>query len=647
MMKPSSSLLAVAAILASQLAVASTGVAHATNINSAHVFVTDKPTQLTASDIRTLLSRQLSEHALLIASASGAVIDKRIADGDAAWKALDANSVELSKSFGVVYGQAGESQFLPLWRKHIVFVQDYVAAMVAKDHTKADKAAQALVDYSREFAAFVAAANPNLPNEVVTTLAAGLVKEHVLGLKSMIDAQSSNDQAKAFQAMHDAHQHMSMIAKVLADVITKQFPAKYPGAIDSPDAELRVALNSLLAERTYLAGMTTDAVLGGRAKEADAGANALLAGNTADFAAAVGAIYDKDAEAIFLPLARAHTNTIVAYAKSLATKDNATSSSAFEKMLASGDEIAKFFAAHTSELKAATLTSAFKSHNQDLKDVADAQATRDATKSFTILRSAYANVSAIADPIAAGIVAQFPDKYAGKTSAPAKAAVPMPVTGGSLGSTPVATPQSNLSMPTAPAAPSLLDRALAVYWNQTHKTQSNAARFGKNAALTETPVRIQIPTIQLDAPIVAVGLTTTADGSSAEWRVPDYRAAGWLNTSTQLGGPGNLVLSGHHNIEGRVFEYLKDVKLGDRITVVSAHRSVTYVVTTSEVLPEKDQPEFVRAENAKLIAPTMDDRLTLVTCWPPDNNTHRLVVIARKVLSVSDVTTTAKTLRAE
>jgi len=37
----------------------------------------------------------------------------------------------------------------------------------------------------------------------------------------------------------------------------------------------------------------------------------------------------------------------------------------------------------------------------------------------------------------------------------------------------------------------------------------------------------------------------------------------------------------------------------------------------------------VRQENARWIAPTDDERLTLVTCWPYTNNTHRVVVVAK------------------
>ena len=47
------------------------------------------------------------------------------------------------------------------------------------------------------------------------------------------------------------------------------------------------------------------------------------------------------------------------------------------------------------------------------------------------------------------------------------------------------------------------------------------------------------------------------------------------------------------------------------------------------ILPEKHASDKQRQENVKYIQETSDDRLTLVSCWPRDDNTHRIVVIAR------------------
>lgn len=116
---------------------------------------------------------------------------------------------------------------------------------------------------------------------------------------------------------------------------------------------------------------------------------------------------------------------------------------------------------------------------------------------------------------------------------------------------------------------------------------------------------------------------------------PALRAAGWQSNSARLGDPGNLVLSGHNNILGRVFENLKDLKAGDPVYVRAGPREIAYQVTERRLLLEKDQPLDVRTANARYIEPGGEDRLTLVTCWPPDNNTHRIIVIARPVSALT------------
>jgi LPXTG-site transpeptidase (sortase) family protein len=147
----------------------------------------------------------------------------------------------------------------------------------------------------------------------------------------------------------------------------------------------------------------------------------------------------------------------------------------------------------------------------------------------------------------------------------------------------------------------------------------------------EIPRRIVIPAIDLDAPVQPVKLIVSRNGRTAEWGVPSGRVSGWHSASARLGEPGNLVLNGHHNIRGRVFARVKDLRPLDQIIVIGERRKVTYEVVERKLLLERGQPLAVRIENAQWIMPTEDTRLTLVTCWPPTDNSHRLIVIARPV----------------
>jgi LPXTG-site transpeptidase (sortase) family protein len=147
------------------------------------------------------------------------------------------------------------------------------------------------------------------------------------------------------------------------------------------------------------------------------------------------------------------------------------------------------------------------------------------------------------------------------------------------------------------------------------------------------PERLVIPQINLDAPVVpAIPAFVQVDGQDYRiWDVPAGFQAGWHSDSARLGEPGNLVLNGHHNVHGQVFARLVELELGAEIYVAGGGQAVRYRVTNRLLLPEKDQPLEERLANAHWMLPSQDNRLTLITCWPYETNTHRLIILAEPV----------------
>jgi sortase A len=145
------------------------------------------------------------------------------------------------------------------------------------------------------------------------------------------------------------------------------------------------------------------------------------------------------------------------------------------------------------------------------------------------------------------------------------------------------------------------------------------------------PTRLVIEAIELDAPVEEVGSRqiTVRDVVYEQWLVPDKFAAGWNPRSGFPGEQGNMVLFGHNNAHGKVFANLYRLEVGDKIVVYAGNRSFTYVVSDSMKLKEKDVTIAQMVENAAWIGETDDERLTLVTCWPPYQDTYRLIVVAR------------------
>jgi sortase A len=193
---------------------------------------------------------------------------------------------------------------------------------------------------------------------------------------------------------------------------------------------------------------------------------------------------------------------------------------------------------------------------------------------------------------------------------------------------PTVTPLPGAGHMAISAAPELLPETPVLAPGQS-ALPSIAAQFVATDPAAKAPTRIVIPAINLDAPVEPVGWSQVNGVST--WDIPNHFAAGWLKTSAPLGRPGNTVLNGHHNIAGEVFRYLVDLKAGDLIEVYSDAQRVVYEVRALRILPDRDQPLEIRWKNAEWIQPTVDERLTLVTCWPYANNTHRLIVVASPI----------------
>lgn len=159
---------------------------------------------------------------------------------------------------------------------------------------------------------------------------------------------------------------------------------------------------------------------------------------------------------------------------------------------------------------------------------------------------------------------------------------------------------------------------------------ADTAAVSSPPAADSRPLRIVIPALGVDAPVVPAGLQTLQDGQRVyqQWSVPDAYAAGWHETSAPLGEIGNTVLNGHNNVHGAIFAELGELPVGEQILLVGADEVMVYRVAHHELLPEKGLPLRERLQNARWIAPTEDQRLTLVTCWPNTTNSHRLIVVA-------------------
>lgn len=208
--------------------------------------------------------------------------------------------------------------------------------------------------------------------------------------------------------------------------------------------------------------------------------------------------------------------------------------------------------------------------------------------------------------------------------------VALPATSPTIKLEPDDGPETGQSPP-ADAPPSLADNPLVA---EVEAPNPNDDARTIPADLADAPpiTRLVAPSIGLNTAVVDVGLRQVEQDGVVRnvWEVANY-AAGWHKTSRKPGQGGNIVFSGHHNINGQVFRYLVDLQEGDLITIYQGDHPSYYTVTDKIIVKEKGEPPEVRRENAKWIGPFNEERVTLVSCWPYTSNTHRLIVVAKPV----------------
>ena len=146
------------------------------------------------------------------------------------------------------------------------------------------------------------------------------------------------------------------------------------------------------------------------------------------------------------------------------------------------------------------------------------------------------------------------------------------------------------------------------------------------------PTRLVIDSVGIDSVVAPVGWQVVEQNGQqySIWQVAD-NAVGWHQTSARLGQPGNTIMTGHHNVKGEVFRDLVNVEIGDKVVAYVGDQKFEYQVELKTIVKEKGEPLEVRQRNAQWVAPTDDERLTFVTCWPYTNNTHRVIVVAKPI----------------
>jgi len=128
-------------------------------------------------------------------------------------------------------------------------------------------------------------------------------------------------------------------------------------------------------------------------------------------------------------------------------------------------------------------------------------------------------------------------------------------------------------------------------------------------AAPDQAIRIQIPTINIDAPVVQ------GDG----WEQLK-KGVGQNVGSVNPGQTGNIILSAHNDVYGELFRYLDKLAPGDQVVLYTQQRQYTYIV---------DRTAVVEPTAVEVMASTGSPTVTLISCYPYLVDKQRIVVFAR------------------
>jgi sortase A len=128
----------------------------------------------------------------------------------------------------------------------------------------------------------------------------------------------------------------------------------------------------------------------------------------------------------------------------------------------------------------------------------------------------------------------------------------------------------------------------------------------------QSALRLIVPKLNLDQTIV----------QGTDWEALKQGVGQLQNGANPGDDSGNVVLNAHNDIYGELFRHLDQLEPGDRFQVQTQSDIFTYEITGSEVV----EPNAVHVMN-----PTDDPTVTLISCYPYQVDTQRIVVFANRL----------------
>ena len=298
---------------------------------------------------------------------------------DMALATLEANAEDLGRVVGSLYGLAAGEELLDRLNDRNVALLEYALARGANDTGAADAARQEIDAASERVASYLSDDLDISGAETLSPPAESLI--------TTLDG-AATDAPTGWTDQRAAAQEQIEVGSELAAAIADQQGTE--GSVDSPGADLRADLASLLQEHVYLVGGLADeaTAAGGVGAPPVAGADAALAENTTALADLFGDLYDDSARSEFAALWQARTDLLRDYVGASLSGDVDGAETAVADLRANQAELGDLIAANNELLAAEAASAELQPLTADLLAAVDATIEDDSERSMQLRATA-------------------------------------------------------------------------------------------------------------------------------------------------------------------------------------------------------------------------------------------------------------------
>ncbi len=321
------------------------------------------------------------------------------------------NQQDLGDAIGVYFGSEAGEQSAELLTEHIEGAIPVLDAALAGDEAALDTAIQDWYANSAEIGETIASLNPEHWDDDVFV---EMLHAHIEQTVAYAADQVGGDYAQSIVDYDEAKHHMLELADVMAEGIVAEFPDQFSDtdAITPSQLELSNTLRELWHEHMEWTYAAVTAYIADAESDLTAATLERLLQNQQDLGDAVGSFFGDEAGQTTADLLTEHIEGAIPVLDAALAGDAAALETAVEDWYANSAEIGQAIAAlNPDNWPVETVEAMMHDHIEQTVAYASAQIEGDYAQSIIDYETAQHHMLGLADVLADGIVAAFPDQF--------------------------------------------------------------------------------------------------------------------------------------------------------------------------------------------------------------------------------------------